>query len=334
YREEEYRYLVFNTLTESVLRLDAIGQSCVQLPEDHGIVFPGGYYLQTGEHKLFEPNKDADNLKFKRRIVSPNGEDVSFLFYDVREGVTGIFAYNLIKKELQNPIYCHGYALAESGQLVLFNADSEPTRIHPMQIWQTPFATEEFMSNQPENTSFYGKIGNKELVRGISDLYSVTRLINNQSVSQKLYEELSRGASKLFDNYYWLDEPELADIAVSIREVTATAELVIDEFAKVHSIQKQTQKAVSEAEEKQTEILRLIRITTFETANDYVAQLSALRQQKGHLASLEELRYLDTEKLAELVAEVEQAEGELAEQTVTFLSDEKALASYDSGKAR
>ena len=32
YREDSYRYFVYNTLTEAVLRLDAIGQSCVQLP--------------------------------------------------------------------------------------------------------------------------------------------------------------------------------------------------------------------------------------------------------------------------------------------------------------
>lgn len=92
YREDSYRYFVFNTLTEAVLRLDAIGQSCVQLPEDHGIIFPGGYYLQTGEYKLFDANNvGAKDLKFKRKIVSPNGEDVLFLFYDVALGITGYF---------------------------------------------------------------------------------------------------------------------------------------------------------------------------------------------------------------------------------------------------
>jgi len=53
YKEEATRYLVFNTLTQSVTRIDAIGYSCVQLPEDHGIIFPGGFYLETGETKSF-----------------------------------------------------------------------------------------------------------------------------------------------------------------------------------------------------------------------------------------------------------------------------------------
>lgn len=331
YRETDFRFLVYNTLTESVIRLDAIGQSCVQLLENHGIVFPNGYYLQTGDYKLFDEQKhQSANLKFLKKIISPNGEDVLFLFYDIFAGVTGLFAYNLIKKQLQNPIFCHGMALANDGTLVLFTSDDEPTRIHPMQIWQTPFVSEEFVQNQVESTSFYGKIGNKELVRGISDLYSIIRLINNQSVSQKLYEELSKNASKLFDTYYWLNEPILKDIAHTIKDVIATSELVIDEFAKVQSIQKQTQKAVTDAESKQTEIFRQIRITTFETADDFVKQLNALRQQKGHLASLENLRYLDVAKLDNLKSQIDTQERELAEQTVNFLSGEKALASYEN----
>lgn len=54
YRESTTRYLVFNQRTQQVVRIDAIGASCMQLPEDHGIIFPGGYYLQSGETKRFD----------------------------------------------------------------------------------------------------------------------------------------------------------------------------------------------------------------------------------------------------------------------------------------
>jgi hypothetical protein len=48
YREEKRRYLVFSTRSHKVVRIDAIGSACVSLPEDHGIMFPGGYFLQDG----------------------------------------------------------------------------------------------------------------------------------------------------------------------------------------------------------------------------------------------------------------------------------------------
>ena len=48
YRETTGRGLVYNTGTGKAVRQDAIVQACIQLPEDHGIIFPGGYYLQIG----------------------------------------------------------------------------------------------------------------------------------------------------------------------------------------------------------------------------------------------------------------------------------------------
>ena len=54
YREDLHRYLVFNEKTKTIHRLDAIGDSCVLLPDDHGIVFANGYLLQSGEVKTFD----------------------------------------------------------------------------------------------------------------------------------------------------------------------------------------------------------------------------------------------------------------------------------------
>lgn len=76
YKEDVHRYLVFNTLTKSVVRLDGIGRACRRLPEDQGIVFPGGYCLATGRYKMFD-GLDTEGLEFERMVRSPNGEDVS-----------------------------------------------------------------------------------------------------------------------------------------------------------------------------------------------------------------------------------------------------------------
>ncbi|MEZ5703127.1 MAG: DNA repair ATPase [Burkholderiaceae bacterium] len=76
-------------------------------------------------------------------LRSPNGEDVLYVFYQPGGGHYVLFTYNLINgKTLAAPIVAHGYARFEDGRILVFLADSEePSRVHPMQLWQTPFAS-------------------------------------------------------------------------------------------------------------------------------------------------------------------------------------------------
>lgn len=326
YREQVWRYLIFNTMTQDVLRVDALGQSCVQLPEDHGIIFPGGYYLQTGEYKAFD--EESQGLKFKRKIRSPNGEDVLYVFYEPEEGIVGLFAYNLIEKGLQNPIYGHGYALAEDGRLIIFFAETEPTRIHPMQLWQTPYVSSEFASKVPASQSFFGRIGNAELVRGVSDLYSICRMIDNQSVSSRLYEELSRSAKKVFDDHYWVEDEEAQGISEVIKSIASTSELVIDEFEKVESIRDQSKKTMLEADRLQQDLIQSVRPENWNTAEEFVDALGRLRRQRGHLVTIKDHRYIDVARIEVLDDELQSIESSLSEKTVEFLADEKALEPY------
>src|SRR5690606_24230766 len=53
YKETQTRYLIYNSRTGDVHRADALGTACRRLPEDHGIIFPGGYYLNEGRLKTF-----------------------------------------------------------------------------------------------------------------------------------------------------------------------------------------------------------------------------------------------------------------------------------------
>ncbi|OUS10283.1 DNA repair protein [Gammaproteobacteria bacterium 54_18_T64] len=326
YREKLARYLIYNTVTQEVRRIDAIGQSCVQLPEDHGVIFPGGYYLQGGEYKTFD--QEFSGLKFKRSIRSANGEDILYVFYDPIEGALGLFAYNLIDKALNNPIFAHGYALAENGQLVIFSAELEPTRIHPMQIWQTPYVSNEFASQVPDSQTFLGRIGNAELVRGVSDLYSIKRLIDNQSATSRLYEELGKNSKKVFEDHYWIDSEDIQGIAAVLKNIAATAELVIDEFEKVESIQQQSAKTMLQADRDQERLILSIRPENWDSTEEYVDALGKLRRQRGHLATVKEHRYIDVAHIQYLDKQLQDAEASLSEKTLDFLSAERALEPY------
>ncbi|MFT2092191.1 DNA repair ATPase [Paraglaciecola sp. 2405UD69-4] len=326
YREKQYRYLVFNTRTNQVNRIDAIGLACVSLPEDHGIIFPGGYYLQNGETKSFPD--EIEGLRFKRTIRSPNGEDVLYVFYEPESGLAGLYSYNLIRKELQNPIYAHGYSVFENGTMVVFVAEDEATRVHPMQVWETPYFSQEHAAKQPTTDSFFSRIGNKELVRGISDLIAINRSISNPNPSRNLYEDLIKTCHTMFDSYYWLAEPEVDGLGEVLQKITATAELVIDEFIKVEQIRFQADKGLGQAEQKQADVLASVKISDWQSPEQYVACLTALRQQRGHLITLKDQRYIDTSRIAELDTQVTEKFEEVSSATVEFLAADKALQPY------
>ena len=327
YKEEKTRYLVYNTLTETTSRIDSIGQSCILLPEDQGIIFPGGYYLETGEHKTFD-NEDDEGLIFKRMYRSPNGEDVLYVFYEPVSGRFGLFSYNLISKALQNPMYNNGYALFEDGRIIVFSAEEEAVRVHPMQIWQSPFFSSEYASQRPESTTELGKIGNSELVRGVSNLYEVVRLIENQQASMKMYENLSQSAKRIFDLHYWLSEGERISIANSLKEIAATSELVIDEFEKVQSIQRQSAKVMQETQHTQKELLSKIATTVWENAEQFVGVINDIRQQRGHIITVKDHRYIDVQSLDQLQNELDEHEANLGDKTIEFLTKENSLDIY------
>ena len=326
YREKHWRYLIFNCLTQNVIRIDAIGQSCVQLPEDHGIIFPGGYYLQTGEYKSFDDASAA--LTYKKTIKSPNGEDVLYVFYEPVEGLVALLTYNLINKSLQNPIYGHGYALAENGQLIIFTAENEPTRVHPMQIWETPYISQEFAAKIPPKQSFLGRVGNAELVRGISDVFSICRAIEEQQVSSSLYEEMVKNCKQLFDSYYWFDAEETVNIRDIVLSISETAELVIDEFEKVQAIRKKSIEALDFAETTQQDLISASRPDNWEKAEEYVGALKNLRQQRGHLATIKGYRYIDIGRINVLDEQLKTIESDLSVKTVQFLSTPTAVDPY------
>jgi len=121
YREEDYRYLVYNEKNHDVHRLDAIGHSCVLLPDDHGLIFANGYLLLSGEVKTFDHG--ILDMRFEKRIVSANGEDTLFVFYNRASGDYVLLSYNLIERLVENPTICSGYSLFPDGKQLYFRTD-------------------------------------------------------------------------------------------------------------------------------------------------------------------------------------------------------------------
>ncbi len=326
YKETVWRYLVFNTRTRTVERIDAIGQACQQLPEDQGLIFPGGFYLQSGDSKTFDG--DTSGMEFKRALRSPNGEDVLYMFYESAAGRYILLSYNLIRKEVQNPIHCHGYALFPDGKMVVFRAASdEPTRVHPMQVWQTPYASPEHLARTPSRGTFLEKVGNADLVRGIADAFGICRLVAEQVPSSAVYEDLIKAAVRVADAYFWLDHPE-AGLKASVLEIKAAADLIVGEFEKVQTLKRQAQRELAAAEGKLAGLIRGLDPENWTALDRFISALADLRKQRGHLISLKDLRYADLPKIAALETQVTAAATRVGAKTVDFLLQNQALAPW------
>ncbi|MDB4927769.1 MAG: repair ATPase, partial [Myxococcaceae bacterium] len=324
YRETASRYFIYNPRRRQVLRVDSIEQACLALPEDQGLIYPDGYYLLTGEHKRFE--SDGGPMQFERVVKAPNGEDVLYVFYRDADGKYLLFPYNLIRKEVASPIPCHGYSLFEDGTLITVRAapGDEPTRVHPLQVWRTPFTSAEFAAKAPTTGSFLAKIGNPDLVRGISESLSLKRLANTDTPNRQTWEDLIGASGRMVDAFHWLGHAECLDLLSTLKELRGIAEQIIDEFEKVEAIRKRAVDALAGAVDQQKEMLAA-RPEDLHSAAEFMAALTALRRQRGALGTLRELRYMDLARVDALEAEVDARFKETSFAAAGFLSGGDSL---------
>ena len=325
YQEEAYRYLVYNAKIQAVRRVDALKDACVLLPDDQGILFPNGYYLQTGEYKLFE--QVTDSLLFEKRITSPNGEDYLYVFYNRAEGLYLLLPYNLIEQQIGTPIYCHGYSIFENGEMCFFRGDREAAKHHAVQIWQTPFIGPNFQIAQTSDSYLY-KIGNREIVRAMAEARELLSLVNKGDSYADLYHDLIGNSTAMLDHYHWLKHREAFELEEPLREIRQTASAAVDEFEKVNSIRENTQRQSAQVLGEVDELIRKIKRKRAEHILDFVASLSDLRRLSGAVISLKDLRYADTESIERHEKELQKFSREVSGNCVKFLLRDDALKPY------
>ncbi|MCY0955241.1 DNA repair ATPase [Streptomyces sp. H27-S2] len=327
YKEETRRHLVFNTVTNIVVRLDGIGQSCHRLHDDEGIVFPGGYCLASGTVKTFDT--DTTDLEFEKGVRSPNGEDVLFTFHARAEGRGLLLSYNLIRKEVAAPISCQGHALFDDGTLVVLRAEAaEPARMHPVQIWQTPYTSDTFASSAGNGP--LARIGNADLVRGIADCLSIARHATETEAgpSGAVYETLLAACVRAADRYSWLGDAETGDLSGPLAAVRTTAEQVLEEVESVQVLTRHAADALAEAAQPIARLVRRIRGEAPATAEGWIDRITELRRSQGRLVTLKEMRYADSEAIETLAGNVEGDIASAAQRAVAFLQREDAFTAY------
>ncbi|MFJ3210328.1 DNA repair ATPase [Streptomyces flaveolus] len=334
YKEDTDRYLVFNTLTRTVVRLDGIGQACRRLPDDQGIIFPGGHCLATGAHRTYE--LDVTGLQFEREVRAPNGEDVLYAFHAPAHGRTLLLPYNLIRKEVAAPLTCRGWALFDDGTLTLLRTEDggEPSRVHPVQRWTSPYVSDTYAAARPAGGGPLARIGNADLVRGISDCLSVTRAATETTPTGGVYAALAAACVRAADAHHWLGDPEAGDLADPLEQVRATAAQVLAEFENVQALTRQAGDALEEAASRLAAVVRRLRGEAPRGAAAWVTGLSELRRAQGHLLTLKEMRYADTVRIDELAAGAEADLAAFGQRAVAHLAREDAFAGHHADVER
>ncbi|MFI7100853.1 DNA repair ATPase [Streptomyces sp. NPDC050161] len=324
YKETADRYLVYHTRTRTAVRIDAIGQACRTLPDDQGIVFPGGYHLTGGATKTFDT--PAAGLEFARAVRSPNGEDVLYVFQDRAGGRTLLLPYNVIREEAAAPLTARGYALFDDGTLaVLRDGGPEPARVHPVQIWRTPFTSDAHAAAGPQGEGPLARIGNAELVRGISDLLGVARMTATTQPSAAVHDAITAAATRAADTHHWLADPELGAPAEPLATVRATASRITEEFARVTALREHAAAQLADADTRTTALVREIRADRPDSADTWVRHLAALRHAQGRLESLRETRHIDTARIDTLTAALADDTAATGRRAVAFLSADDAF---------
>ena len=323
YREEQWRYLVFNSLTGKVERIDAIGLACIQLPEDHGIIFPGGYYLQNGEYRTFE--QSMEGMRFKRSVRSPNGEDVQYVFYHPEQGRNVLLTYNLINRQLQNPLFGHGYARLEDGRMVIFAAEggnrpasircrsgrrrSAPRSTRPanrrVAVSSGGSAMPSWCAASPTSTTCAGRSRLRQFRSSATRCCARTPSACSTSTTGSAatnWTAWRRCCAK------WRRPPSWCS--------TNTRR---------SSIRRQSAQAMVDAEERHKALLSGLLPDGWDRVQQFVDGLNGITAQRGLLLTIREYRYIDVARLDAMEAELLAAHERVAAATATFLASEQAL---------
>ncbi|MFF8915884.1 DNA repair ATPase [Streptomyces sp. NPDC015032] len=331
YNEESWRYLVHNTLLGTVLRLDGIGPACHRLPEDQGIIFPGGYYLTTGTVKTFDIAEPLTGPVFEGAVRSPNGEDVLYVFRSPDDGRGLLLPYNLIRQEVATPLQGRGHALLDDGTLVLLRSTAtgdELARVHPLQRWHTPYVSDTHAASRPAGSGPLARVGNADLVRGISDCLALAHSAAETTPTAAVYARLVADCTRATDRYHWLTDPDLGELAAPLAELRDTAQQVLGEFETVRELTRQAAEALAGTADRLTTLVRRIRGEAPRSAAAWVDRLTELRRAHGQLATLAEMRYADTGRIAELTAATADDIESAAQRAVAFLGRDGAFAGY------
>jgi len=315
YPQSPWHYLVFNPYQQQVNRIDTLEQGWVQLPNEQGILFSGGYYLLNGG---FQPLDAIQGMYYQTQIQAPYSDIILYCFYQPKTEQFALLAYNLLHQQIDNLIICQDYTLLDDGRLLLLPVNTEPSQVHSLQIWQTPYGDRP----QPPNDSLWATIDPDEWLQVLSELYQLKRLLDEPQPS---YEQLIQLSQQLIESYPWRAEPELGEVRTTVQAILTTTEGIVDELNKVQALRQQANQALLQVRQQQQQLAAQLQGHTLSAC---VELLQHLEQQRAQLATLKTLPYIALSQLETLEHHYQQQFEQLSQTTRAFLQQPTAFEPY------
>ena len=324
--QEDFRAYIYNVRTKEVINIPALLDAAVLLPDNQGLIFSNGYYLQNGTYHIFDNN--LDHFQFFRRVNSPNGEDFMYIFNQEDTNTYILLSYNIIQQSVETPIICNGFTIFKDGSLIYFRTEEEATRHHQVQIWETPYV-ERLVENQEKTNHPLYKIGNKDIVKAMAESQEVIQLINKEDSYEGLYEDIVKKANNIVDGYFWINDQDTFELAIPLLEIKTVANTAIDEFAKVQIQKKFAQETLEKTEEAIEEIVFKVNSTTYNQLDLLVEHLAEARKIQGKVIDLRSIRYINLERVQELENQLQEVNENLSTKTIEFLLLDESLVPYE-----
>lgn len=323
--QEEFRAYIFNLRTKEVINFKSLNESAILLPDNQGIIFSNGYYLQNGTHKTFDSN--LENVQFLKKLTSPNGEDFLYVFIHEQSNTYILMSYNIIQQSVETPIICNGFTIFKDGNLIYFRTEADATRHHQVQIWETPYMAV-LKENESKRDDPLYKIGNKDIVQAMAEAQEVIQLISKQDSYEGLYEDILKKSNTILDSYFWIKDDALQNIGEPLINIKEIANTAIDEFVKVQIQRKHAEEIILATEKKIEELVFKITSSIYEQLEQLVNNLSETRKLQGEVIELRNVKFIDNKRIDKLDEQLKEIARNLSEKTILFLLQETALVSY------
>lgn len=324
--QEDFRAYLFNQRTKEVVNIPSLNNSGVLLPDNQGIIFSNGYYLQNGTSKIFDAS--ISDASFLKKIASPNGEDYLYVYTHAESNTYILMSYNIIQQAIETPIICNGFTIFKNGNLIYFRTEAEATRHHQVQIWDTPYMAVLKENEERKNDPLY-KVGNRQIVQAMAETQEIIQLINKEDSYEGLYEDILKKSRTLLDSYFWIKDSSLMNLGDSLEQIHIIANTAIDEFVKVQTQRKHAIEVFQVTGKKLEELTFKINSTVIENLDQLVHQLSDARTLQGEVIDLKNVRYIDIDQVEVLLEKLQTITADLSEKTVKYLLKEEALSIYE-----